>query len=129
MLAGARNGFNEMRHLTMLWTVWRHWPEKLRFTFNCYKNLAQILLRQTWTPLVTLMSKEGVTQGDPLSVVLYGVTLVPLVEELWEADPGILTPLYVDDAAFEGSSRRSAHMLKLLMKRVRTRGNSLNWPS
>ena len=62
-------------------------------------------------------------------MVLYGVTLVPLVEELWEADPGILTPLYVDDATFEGLSRRSAQMLKLLMKRVRTRGNSLIWTS
>ena len=55
-------------------------------------------------------------------MVLYGITLVPLVEELRAADPGLLSPLYADDAAFGGSARRSALLLKLLMKRWPDRG-------
>ena len=66
---------------------------------------------------VTKLSTEGVTQGDPLSMVLYGITLFPIAEELHAADPGILSPVYVDDAAFNGSARCSAQLLKLLMKR------------
>ena len=31
---------------------------------------------------VTILSRQGVTQGDPLSMVLYGITLAPLAEEL-----------------------------------------------
>ena len=67
----------------------------------------QILLRQPGEPPVTILSREGVTQGDPLSMVLYGITLVPLAEELRAADPGLLSPFYADDAAFDGLERRS----------------------
>ena len=73
-------------------------------------------------PPVTILSREGVTQGDPLSMVLYGITLVPLAEELRAADPGLLFPFYADDAAFDGSARRSAQLLKLLMRRGTDRG-------
>ena len=41
----------------------------------------------------------------------------PLAEELRAADPGLLSPFYADDAAFNGSARRSAQLLKLLMRR------------
>ena len=50
-------------------------------------------------------------------MVLYGITLVPLAEELWAADPGLLSPFYADDATFEGLARRNAQLLKMLMKR------------
>ena len=59
---------------------------------------------------------------DPLSMVLYGITIVPLAEELRAADPGLLSPFYADDAAFDGSERRSAQLQKLLMKRGPDRG-------
>ena len=55
-------------------------------------------------------------------MVLYRITLVPLAEELRAADPGILSPFYADDVAFDGSARRSAQLLKLLMKRGPDRG-------
>ena len=41
-------------------------------------------------------------------MVLYRITILSLAEELREADPGLLSPLYADDAAFDGSSQRSA---------------------
>ena len=50
-------------------------------------------------------------------MVLYGINLVPLAEEVRAADPGLLSPFYVDDAAFDGLARHSAQLLKLLMKR------------
>ena len=55
-------------------------------------------------------------------MVLFRITLVPLVEELRAADPGLLSPFYVDYAAFNGLVRRSAELLKLLMKRGPDRG-------
>ena len=88
-LIDARNGFNELIRLAMLWTVQHCWPAGARFAFNCYKHWAQLLLRQPGEPPVTILSREGVTQGDPLSMVLYGITLVPLAEELPAADPGL----------------------------------------
>ena len=55
-------------------------------------------------------------------MVLYGITLVPLAEELRAADPGLLSPFYAEDAMFDGSERRSAQLLKMLMKRGTDRG-------
>ena len=60
--------------------------------FNCYRNWAQLLLRQPGEPPVTIMRQEGVTHGYPFSMILYGITLSPLTEELRAADPGILSP-------------------------------------
>ena len=48
------------------------------------------------------MSREGVTEGEYLSMVLYRITLTPLAEELRAADPGLLSPFYLDDVAFDG---------------------------
>ena len=68
------------------------------------------------------MSREGVNQGKPLSMVLCGITLSPLAEELRAAFPGPLSPFYADDAAFDGLTQRSAQLLELLMKRRPDRG-------
>ena len=55
-------------------------------------------------------------------MVLYGITRVPLAKELRAAEPGILSSFYADDAAFDSLERRSAQLLKLLMKRGPERG-------
>ena len=68
--------------------------------FNFYMHRAQLLLFQMGEPLVTILSRERVTQVDPLLMVLYSITLVPLAEEVRAADPGLLFPFYADDAEF-----------------------------
>ena len=50
-------------------------------------------------------------------MIFYGITLVPLSEELRAGDPGLLSPFYGDDEAFDVSARQSTQLLKLLMKR------------
>ena len=122
IIVDARNVFNKLSHLAMLWTVRHHWPAGARFAFNCYRYWAQLLLLQPVDPPVTILSIEGVTQGDPLRMVLYGITLVPLAKELRSADPGLLSPIYADIAAFDGSAQHSAQLLKMLMKRCPDRG-------
>ena len=82
----------------------------------------QIILRQPGEPTITILIQEGLTKGDPLLMVLYRITLVPLAEELRSADSGGLSPFYADDASFDGSARRSAQLLKILIKRGPDRG-------
>ena len=60
-LVDARNGFNELSRLSMLWTVQHRWPAGARFAFNCYKQWAKLLLRQPGKPPVTILSREGLT--------------------------------------------------------------------
>eukprot|EP00957_Ditylum_brightwellii_P198386 15117760-Ditylum_brightwellii.AAC.1 len=39
-LVDARNGFNELSRLAMLWTVHHRWTAGARFVFNCYHHWA-----------------------------------------------------------------------------------------
>ena len=95
------NDFSELICFLMMWTVRHRWPEGSRFVFNCYRHWAQLLLHQLGWPPVKILSREGVTQGESLSMVLYGIILVPLSKELRLADPGFLSPVYSDDVAFK----------------------------
>ena len=97
-LVDSHNGFNKLSHLVMLCMVRRIWPEESRFAFNCYRHWAQLLLCQPGDAPVIILVREGVTQGDYLLMVLYGVTLVPLAEEFRDADPTLLSPFYVGNA-------------------------------
>ena len=64
-LVDALNGFNKMIRLAMLWTVRHCCLAGARFAFNCYRHWAQLLLLQPGEPPVTILSREGGTQGDP----------------------------------------------------------------
>ena len=121
-LVDSSNGFNKLSLLAMLWTVRHRCPAGARFVLNFYMHWAQRIFRHPVEPPVTIMGQEGVTQGYPLSMVLYGITLVPLDEELRAADTGLLSTFYADDAAFDSSELKSAHILKLLIKRGPDRG-------
>ena len=89
----------------MLWTVRHRWLDGARYVFNCCKHWAQHLLRHPGDLPVTILSREGVTQGDPPSMVLYRITLFPLTEELRAADLGLLFPFYAEDVVFDGSAQ------------------------
>ena len=54
-LVDARNGFNELIRLAMLWTVRPLCPAWARFTFNCYRHWAQLLIRQPGNAPVILL--------------------------------------------------------------------------
>ena len=47
-----------------------------------------------------LHSKEGVTQGDPLAMIAYGIGVPPLIRELRNTPPPprVTQPWYADDA-------------------------------
>ena len=89
----------------------------MRFTFNCYKHWVQLRLRQPGSPPVTLLFQEGVTQEDPLLIILYRVNLVPLEYYLRSVDPGLITPFYAYYVLFEGLARRISPILKLFLDR------------
>ena len=108
------NGFNELGRRAMLWTVRHRWAAGARFAFNCYRHSAQLILRRKGQTGYTLLSREGVTQGDPLSMVLYGLALVPLAATLRQAHPEVVQAWYADDGQLQGrSSRVAAAMIDL----------------
>ncbi|KAL7519315.1 hypothetical protein ACHAWF_000225 [Thalassiosira exigua] len=77
-LVDATNGFNMLSRLGMLWTVRHCTPKLSTFAFNCYRHEVRLVCRRPGKPALILLSKEGVTQGDPLAMALYGIALCPL---------------------------------------------------
>ena len=70
-----------------------------------------LILANRGKPASSLHDKEGITQGDPLAMLLYGTAITPLVELLQNDCPDIFKPLYADDAAFIGPAQRNAQLL------------------
>jgi hypothetical protein len=102
LLVDARNAFNELNRTAMLWTVRHEWPSGARFAFNCYRHHSTLMIRHNNGTGVTIPSREGVTQGDPLAMVLYGLAVLPLVRQLKREFPLVEQPWYADDAAAGG---------------------------
>ena len=71
------------------------WPHCSRFLFNTYHGYATFLLQDGNK---CLLSKEGVTQGDPLSMMLYAVAVLPLIHSL-RAPGKWIQNWYADDSS------------------------------
>ena len=76
----------------MLWTIRRHWPKMARFAFNAYRYQRRLYVRRAGLVALIILFMEGVTQGDPLSMAMYGVALLPLIEHLRRGHPRVLEP-------------------------------------
>ena len=88
LLIDARNAFNEENQTAMLWGVRHERPSGAQFTFNCYRHWAMIVVRDTGDGSGHFLhSKEGVTQGDPLAMIVYVIGVLPLIRELRNAHP------------------------------------------
>ena len=77
----------------MLWAVRHECTSGAQFTFNCYLHWATLMVRYTgYGSGHFLHSKEGVTQGDPLTMIAYRIGVLPLIRELRNAHPRFTQP-------------------------------------
>ena len=53
-----------------------------------------------------LNSKEGVTQGDPPEMILYGIGILPLIKNRKRGMPDVAQPWYARDAGALGTFAR-----------------------
>jgi hypothetical protein len=115
MLVDATNGFNELNRYSMLWNVRHRWSKGSRLAFNCYRHTNLCIVREgTGNPAWVINGEEGLSQGDPLAMILYGVALMPLAEHLRESVPDAMTPWYADDSAGAGRATACARALTFL---------------
>eukprot|EP00978_Attheya_sp_CCMP212_P001429 scaffold3002_cov64-Attheya_sp.AAC.2 len=102
LLVDARNAFNEGNRIAMLWTVRHIWPSGARFLFNVYRHWSTLIIRGVDGKALGILSREGVTQGDPIAMVAYGLMMLPLIKQLKREHPDVSQPWYADDAGAGG---------------------------
>ena len=94
----------------MLLDVRYEWPSGAQFTFNCYRHWATLVVRDTGDGSGHFLHiKEGLTQGDPIAMIAYGIGVLPLIRELQGSHPRITQPWYADDA---GAGGKFSHILE-----------------
>ena len=110
----ARNGFNELLRKAMLWTVRHLWPAGARFAAVCYRHQTTLVLRRPGGDAEYLQSREGVAQGDPFAMLLYGLALVPLSKRARVRVAQLLHLWYADDGALCGPLRDIAAAARII---------------
>ena len=118
LLIDARNTFNEENRKAMLWDVRNEWTNGAQFTFNCYRHWATVVVWYTgeWSGHFS-HSKEGVTQGDPLAMIAYGIGVLPLIRELQNAHPWFTQTWYADGVGAGGMFQQILEHLQDLQAR------------
>ncbi|KAF6209915.1 hypothetical protein GE061_015669 [Apolygus lucorum] len=98
LMVDANNAFNTINRKLALWQVRVYWPRCARFIYNTYRGYAELVIRGEQE---SLLSKEGVRQGDPLSMLVYSLATVPLINELETSE--VTQCWYADDSSAQGS--------------------------
>ena len=112
-MVDAANAFNSLNRSAMLLHARVLWPRCARFLFNTYRGWSMLIVRGASE---CLYSKEGVTQGDPLSMFMYAIGTLPLIRSLH--NPSLWTQVwYADDASAGGSLRDILDWFSLLCSR------------
>lgn len=118
LLLDAKNAFLELVSALMLTNVRDRLPCLARFARNCYSDVSGMCVRGKNGEGEWLTAIEGVLQGDPAAMVLYGVALLPLINKLEEKYPNVLHTWYADDGAATGD----LHELRNLLSDVKAWG-------
>ena len=103
LLIDARNEFNEDNRTDILWEIRHEYPSGVWFSINCYRHWATLLIRAGNETGHFLLRKEGVTQGDTLAIIIYGIGILPLIQYLQTAQPRVTQPWYTDDSRAGGN--------------------------
>ena len=118
LMLDAVNAFNELRRVLMIWVVRHEWAMGFHFVFNCYRHWARLVVHSSSGTLFVLYSMEGVTQGDPLAMILYGLTVVPLIRDLKKQFPELTHIWFADD----GNAIGNFHLLDEFFNYVHKHG-------
>ena len=77
LLVDTNNAFDSVSKMVMLLTVQHLWPRMSHSSWNYYRHQIRGWSGCTGGSTVFILIKEGVAQGDPFVIALYGIMLPP----------------------------------------------------
>ena len=96
LLVDAKNACKEINQSIMLWRVCHLWPSGARFFLNCYRQQSSFIMRNRDGTANIIHSREGVTKGDPMPMVDYGIGIITMMKCLKSMYPDVTQPCYSD---------------------------------
>jgi hypothetical protein len=103
LLVDADNAFNRLKRMVALLNMRHICPSLSVILINCYRAPASLFVAGG----LELRSEEGVTQGDPLAMVMYGLALLPLIKEIRPGEGDrLVQSWYADDGQAVGRCGR-----------------------
>jgi hypothetical protein len=98
LLIDAENAFNKLNRKAALKNIKQICPKFHQFLQNSYCEPAKLFLEDG----SHILSKEGVTQGDPAAMAKYALASIPLISDLTKSSPNIKQVWYADDGTGAG---------------------------
>ena len=98
LLVDADNAFNRLNRKVALLNMRHICPSLSIILINCYRSPASLYVSGG----LELSSEEGVTQGDPLAMVMYGLALLPLIRAIRPNEGEGVQSWYADDGQAVG---------------------------
>ena len=115
VLVDADNAFNRLKRTAALLNIRFLCPPLSICLINCYRCAASLYVSGG----LVMSSEEGVTQGDPLAMVMYGLALLPLIRKLnldtSNSDDWVQS-WYADDGQAVGKLRKLREWWDLLVQ-------------
>ena len=96
LLVDAHNAFNSLNRAVMLQNIQVTCPSLAVPVINMYRSDAELFVGEE-----TIFSREGTTQGDPLSMAVYALSTLPLISK--RSQPNLTQTWFADDAGGEAS--------------------------
>ena len=101
LLVDAKNAFNSLNREAALQNIQQLCPALSLVLQNCYQAPSRLFVSGSGE----LLSREGTTQGDPLSMPFYALATLPLVQHLQKEHPSVRQAWLADDSAGAGRLR------------------------
>ena len=98
ILVDASNAFNRLNRQVALRNFPTTCPALATVVTNLYREDSNLFIDGE-----TLLSREGVTQGDPLAMAIYAVAIMPLIWRLQEGSEERHQVWFADDASANGA--------------------------
>ena len=94
LLVDTSNAFNNLNRQTALLNIHLNCPSLAKVLINTYRADTQLFVDGE-----TILSQEGTTQGDPLTMAMYAISTLPFIQHLTHS---VQQVWYADDATAGG---------------------------